>query len=258
MSGDHPVTAPGSDLNRFRVSLFAALNSPKHPRFKMFEWTIIIFTAASVLVTIVSTVPSLAPFDKPLFVAETVCSLFFLVEYVARLFSSKDRLGYAFSIWGLVDLLSFLPILAHLAPAHSVVFAQQIKILLAFRSLRIAKLSRAYILESQVTATEDPDHDHHHHRDIPVSVYFLTQISVAIFNGAIMYDLEGAQEGYSTMPLAILEVTKILLDTDPVQPETVLGRIYILFIYFQRLCLLGLLIDVMGGVIRRVLFGHTK
>ena len=60
------------------------------------------------------------------------------------------------------------------------------------------------------------------------------------------------------MPLAVLEVTKILLDTDPVPPETVFGRIFILFIYFQRLCLLGMLLDVMGGLILRTLFGHSK
>jgi hypothetical protein len=54
---------------------------------------------APVPVTIVSTVPSLAPYERPLFVAETVCSLFFLLEHLARLFSRKDRLGYAFSIW---------------------------------------------------------------------------------------------------------------------------------------------------------------
>jgi voltage-gated potassium channel len=257
MSGNIHSAGGGLNLNKVRTSLSGALNNPKHPRFRMLEWAIITVTSVSVLVTIISTVPSFSAFQKPFMVAEVLCSLFFLVEYLVRLFSSKDRLAYAFSIWGLADLLSFLPILAHLDPAHSLVFAQQVKILLAFRSLRVAKLARAYILESRSEASEDPDPEHHH-RDIPVSVYFLTQITVAIFNGAVMYDLEGAQEGYSTMPLAILEVTKILLDTDPVPPETVWGRVFILFIYFQRLCLLGLLIDVMGGFIRRTVFGHSK
>ena len=186
-----------------------------------------------------------------------LCSLFFMLEYIARLLSSADKRAYIFSIWGFADLMSFLPVVFILTPLPAFIFAQQVKILLAFRALRIAKLARVYILESRGVPSDEHNQDNQN-RDIPVSVYFLTQITAAILNGAIMFEIEGTQPGYSTMPLAILEVTKILLDTDPVPPQTLLGRIFILFIYFQRLCLLGLLIDVMGGVIRRKLFGHTK
>lgn len=242
---------------KWKSKIRGALTNPRHPNFKAVEWTIIACTTISVLVTIISTVPEFSAFYRYFLGIEVVCSLFFMLEYIARLLTSADKKAYVFSIWGFADLMSFLPIVFIITPLPAFIFAQQVKILLAFRSLRIAKLARAYILESRGAGGEEQGHDNQN-RDIPLSVYFLTQITAAVLNGAVMFEIEGAQPGYSTMPLAILEVTKVLLDTDPVQPVTMLGRIFILFIYFQRLCLLGLLIDVMGGVIRRKLFGHAK
>jgi hypothetical protein len=66
------------------------------------------------------------------------------------------------------------------------------------------------------------------------------------------------QHHYSTMPLAILEVVKIFMATVAHPPVTTMGELFMLCIRFQGLCLLGLLIDVMGGFMRRMLFGHSK
>jgi voltage-gated potassium channel len=243
--------------SKWKALIHGALNNTRHPNFKTLEWSIIICTTISVLVTIISTVPEFSAFHRHFLAIEVFCSVFFMLEYIARLLTSADKKAYVFSIWGFSDLMSFLPVVFILTPLPAFIFAQQVKILLAFRSLRIAKLARVYILEARSAASEEQIQENHS-RDTPVSIYFLTQVTAAILNGAIMFEIEGAQAAYSTMPLAILEVSKILLDSDPVPPQSLFGRIFILFIYFQRLCLLGLLIDVMGGVIRRKLFGHSK
>ena len=241
----------------WRTFLNSALNDPSHPNFKGLEWCIIICTGLSVLVTVISTVPELFVYHRVFLGIEVACALFFMVEYVCRLCTSANRRAYAFSLWGFIDLMSFLPTIFILVPLPAVVFAQQLKILLAFRSLRIAKLARTYILESRCRGKGE-GHQEDEEFSIPVSVFFFTQISASILNGAIMYAVEGSQPNYATMPKAILEVTKVLLDSDPTPPQTTFGQIFVLFIYFQRLCLLGLLIEVMGSAVKRLLFGHSK
>jgi voltage-gated potassium channel len=248
---------PARDWGALRASLDGALNDPGHPKFKVAEWIIMVCTVASVLVTILSTVPSLARFHRPFLVIEVLCALLFMVEYAARLALSPNRRAYAFSLWGFVDLMSFLPIFFVLVPLSAVIFAQQLKILLVFRSLRIAKLARAYVLEKRLSLGADGKAEDVK-PELHVSVYFLTLISSSILNGAVMYALEGKQHHYSTMPLAILEVVKIFMATVPHPANTTVGELFVLFIRFQGLCLLGLLIDVMGGFMRRMLFGHSK
>lgn len=250
-------THPGVDWAAWRARLNGALNDPGHPRFKTAEWIVMVCTVASVLATILSTVPRFASCRGLFLCIEVVCGLLFMVEYFARLVLSEDRRAYAFSLWGFVDLMSFLPILFVLVPISAVIFAQQVKILLVFRSLRIAKLARAYVLEKRSSLGADGKAEDVK-PELHVSVYFLTLVSSSILNGAVMYALEGKQHHYSTMPLAILEVVKIFMATVPHPANTTLGELFILCIRFQGLCLLGLLIDVMGGFMRRMLFGHSK
>ena len=247
----------GVDWAAWRVLINGALNDPGHPRFKTAEWIIMVCTVTSVLVTIVSTVPRFSHHHNLFLGVEVACASLFMAEYFARLLLSENRRAYALSLWGFVDLMSFLPILFILVPLSAVIFAQQLKILLVFRSLRIAKLARAYVLESRLSLGEDGKAEDVK-PELHVSVYFLTLVSSSILNGAVMYTIEGSQHHYSTMPLAILEVVKIFMATVPHPANTTLGELFILFIRFQGLCLLGLLIDVMGGFMRRVLFGHSK
>lgn len=255
-------THPSVDWAAWRALLNGALNDPRHRRFKAAEWIIMACTVTSVLVTILSTVPRFASLHTPFLIVEVLCALIFFVEYVLRLFSSKNRARYAFSLWGFVDLMSFLPIIFILVPTSALIFAQQLKILLVFRSLRIAKLARTYVLEKRSSAGEDEKAEDGKSEDVKpelhVSVYFLTLVSASVLNGAVMYALEANQYHYSTMPLAILEVVKIFMATVPHPPSTTLGELFVLCIRFQGLCLLGLLIDVMGGFMRRMLFGHSK
>ena len=145
----------GMDSGAWRAVLNGALNDPSHPRFKTAEWIIMVCTVVSVLVTIVSTVPRFASFHTLFLCIEVACGLLFMAEYFARLALSKDRMAYAFSLWGFVDLMSFLPILFVLVPLSAVIFAQQLKILLVFRSLRVAKEPDAPEAEHQ---RESADH----------------------------------------------------------------------------------------------------
>jgi voltage-gated potassium channel len=61
----------------------------------------------------------------------------FTAEYVARLLASRHPLRYAFSAWGIIDLLSILPAIALLQPEWQAVRALRlVRLLKLFRSSR--------------------------------------------------------------------------------------------------------------------------
>lgn len=61
----------------------------------------------------------------------------FAAEYVLRLLASPNPLRYALSLWGIIDLLSFLPAIALLTPEWQVVRALRlVRLLKLFRSSR--------------------------------------------------------------------------------------------------------------------------
>jgi hypothetical protein len=213
------------------------------------QFSIVAVTLTSVLIAILNSVPALDRFDSFFNVGEKICAVFFMTEFLARYWTSDDRKAYVLSFWGIVDMISFVPIIVSVIPFDAAVVAQQMKILLVMRTLRIAKVTRSYI--EGVRAANDGNVS----QDLNVKAYFLTLFTAAIGNGAVMYALEGHQAHYATMPKAILEVMKIFMGTAGWPTQTIGGELFIIVVRFQALCLLGLLIEVMGGFMRGLLFG---
>ena len=210
---------------------------------------IVVVTLVSVFAAILNSVPALDAFDPVFGFSEKICAIFFMLEFGVRLWTTDDRQGYVFSFWGLVDMISFVPIIIALIPFDAAIVAQQMKILLVMRAFRIAKVTRAYIEGVRAANSGDVS------QDLNVKAYFLTLFTAAIGNGAVMYALEGHQPHYGTMPRAILEVMKIFMGTAGWPTQTLGGELFIVIVRFQALCLLGLLIEVMGGFMRGLLFG---
>jgi len=212
---------------------------------------IVTMTLLSVLAAVLNSVPALNQYDSIFIVTERICAVFFMAEFAARLWTSDDRKGYVFSFWGIVDMISFVPIVVALIPIDAAVIAQQMKILLVMRTFRIAKVARAYI--EGVRAANQGNVS----QDLNVKAYFLTLFTASIANGAVMHAIEGHQPHYATIPRSILEVMKIFMGTAAWPTQTIWGELFVLVVRFQALCLLGLLIEVMGSFMRGMLFGHS-
>lgn len=91
---------------------------------------------ASAIAIALETEPTMPPVvQKLLYGFEVVVVGVFAAEYVLRLLSSPRPLRYAFSFWGLIDLLAFLPAIALITPEWQVVRA--------LRLVRLLKLFRA-------------------------------------------------------------------------------------------------------------------
>lgn len=93
---------------------------------------------ASALIITLESLPDLEDWmHRALRTAEYAVLLIFTIEYALRLWSAPDRLRYATSFWGIIDLLSVLPALLLVVPE-----AQSIRLLRLMRAMRLLKLLR--------------------------------------------------------------------------------------------------------------------
>lgn len=76
---------------------------------------------------------------KRLLNTEILVTVFFIIEYLARLYGSRNRLKHLFNIYSIIDLIAILPVLFNLFipdTAVSLGFIRIIRVLRVFRFLR--------------------------------------------------------------------------------------------------------------------------
>ena len=126
-----PVRHPHKLLDRARL---AAVIEGSDERFGAACVVVIHSVVVASLVTFaISTMPSLSPLVRTaLHGLEAAFLCFFIAEYALRLYAANVRWRYVVSLWGVIDLLAFLPTL--LLPGSEGALAK------AFRTLRVLRL----------------------------------------------------------------------------------------------------------------------
>ncbi len=109
---------------------------------RRFEIVIQVLIIVSIVMFCIETLPDLDPGIRAVFgIVETVIVLVFSVEYVARVILSKNRWGYVFSFFGLVDLLAILPF--YLSLGIDLRSVRIFRLFRLFRALKLLRYSRA-------------------------------------------------------------------------------------------------------------------
>lgn len=99
-------TRPRTTREVLRHVLFTTHSKAGHRFDVIITWMIVV----SVSVVILETVHELSRNYRHIFlIAEWCFTILFTIEYLLRLYSAKDWKKYAFSFFGIVDLLSFIP-----------------------------------------------------------------------------------------------------------------------------------------------------
>jgi len=122
-------------------------------------------------------------------------TLFFAVEYLLRLYCSPRPARYAFSFFGLIDLLAVLPsLLALFFPASQ--YLMVVRILRLLRIFRVLKL-RQYLIQANflLTALRSSRQK--------ITVFFVSIASLVVVFGAVMYVIEGPANGFTSIPQSI-------------------------------------------------------
>ena len=91
--------------------LYVIIFQSDTPMGKLFDIVLLWAILLSILLVVVESMQALPPIAKSVFtVLEYVFTFFFTLEYVCRLYCSPRPREYAFSFFGVVDLLSTLPL----------------------------------------------------------------------------------------------------------------------------------------------------
>jgi len=186
---------------------------------RSFDLILVYAIIASVLVVMLDSVQHIhARWSRPLYLVEWGFTLLFTAEYVMRLAVVKRPLRYAFSIWGVIDLLSILPTyLSLLVPgAQSLLVVRALRILRVFRILKLTR----YIEESGILVQAL------WRSRRKVLVFLFTVITITIIAGALMYLIEGPTHGFTSIPSAMYwaVVTMATVGFGDIVPQTTLGR----------------------------------
>lgn len=150
---------------------------------KLFDVVLIWCILLSIALVILESLQGLPVWLKtPFIVMEYLLTAFFTFEYVTRLYCSPRPVKYAFSAFGLIDLLATLPLyLAFLLPG-----ARYLLIVRAFRLIRIFRVFKLFTfwIEGQMLLTALRDSSR------KIAVFFVFVLILVISIGTLMYMVE--------------------------------------------------------------------
>jgi len=146
-------------------------------------------------------------------------TILFTIEYCLRLISVCKPLKYAASFLGIVDFTAILPTyLSLILPGvQYLLIIRMLRVLRIFRVLKLAQyLSEAKTLTSALRASRRK-----------ITIFLFVVITLATIFGSFMYLVEGAENGFSSIPRSIYWaiVTLTTVGYGDIAPQTNFGQI---------------------------------
>jgi voltage-gated potassium channel len=267
------------------------LTDPTHEGYRKWQTVVTFFILASCLGLALETVTELADtYHAEFTFLEWLSVAVFTIDYVAHLLYSEQKLKYAFTIWGIIDLVSILPSYLMLLNLTILQGTKVLRLVRVARVLRVLKLVRTAVSETQ--AENNPIVAN-------LKIYFILFFSVMMISSTAMYFVEGnlyspealeagqklldatATAGaepvkfvpmdplsgnpipedkrfFTSIPAAMwwCIVTMTSTGYGDMYPVTAGGRIVAGITMFLGLVLFGILLNVIGKTLMVVLFGE--
>lgn len=219
MDDAHKKRAP------WRDNLHAVIFEAETPAGKWFDILLIVSILASVLAVMLDSVSTInVRYEAFLNTAEWFFTIIFTIEYILRLICVNRPLLYASSFFGIVDLLAIIPTyLSLLVPGTEYLLVVRIlRILRIFRVLKLVQyMGEAVLLMKALKASSRK-----------ITVFLFTVLTLIIILGSMMYLIEGAQNGFTSIPRSIYWaiVTLTTVGYGDISPQTNIGQMLAAFI----------------------------
>ena len=213
-----PERKPKSD-HWLRHRLHEIIFEADTPAGKLFDVILILSIVISVIVVMLDSVADLNVQYGQLFVfLEWFFTIIFTAEYVLRLSCIGRPSKYARSFYGIVDLLSILP-------SYVSLFLPSGKFFLVIRILRLLRVFRVLKLVQYVGESNYLQRALWASRR-KISVFLLSVFLLMIIFGSVMYIVEGAENGFTSIPRSIYWaiVTMTTVGYGDISPQTSLGQ----------------------------------
>lgn len=210
---------PDNDLRKkLRIIIFQS----DTPMGKAFDIALLCCIVASILLVTAESMPSMPLQGKEIFtILEYVFTFFFTLEYLCRLYCSRQPRRYALSFFGIIDLLSTLPLYVGwiFGPARYLMIVRVFRLFRVFRVFRLFSFLQEGDMLMRSIMLSAPK----------IGVFFLFAVIMAISMGTFMFMVEGTVEGtpFTDIPTSIYwaVVTMTTVGYGDIAPATHLGRI---------------------------------
>jgi voltage-gated potassium channel len=203
-------------LKRKIYSIIFEANTPGG---KAFDVALLIAILTSVFIVIMESVEDYDVRYHTFFVSiEWAFTVIFTLEYIVRILITSKRKKYIFSFYGIIDLLSILPAYMSLVftGLHSLAILRSFRLIRVFRIFKLARfIGEASHLAQAMKASR--------HK---ITVFIVTVGIIVVIMGTVMYMVEGAENGFTSIPKSIYWaiVTLTTVGYGDLAPGTVLGQ----------------------------------
>ena len=221
-----PETPPKKEFNinhahpaKWRKNLYIIIFGTHTPAGKNFDVILLIAIVLSIAVVFLESVESLEEKFGPAFrIAEWVFTVIFTIEYLTRIIASKKPMRYIFSFYGIVDFLSIIPTYLSLILVGS-------QYLLVIRTLRLMRVFRVLKLDQFMGESSMIGKALFASRR-KILVFLWAVVIIVVIMGTIMYVVEDAESGFTSIPKGIYWaiVTLTTVGYGDIAPQTVLGQ----------------------------------
>lgn len=190
------------------------------PGGKIFDIALLIVIFLSIIFVMLESVSTLKPeVHRFLFDAEWVITGLFTLEYIARIICVRNPKRYIFSFYGIIDLISTIPLyLALFIPVGGALLT--VRALRLLRIFRILKVNR-YIgegnrLKKALNNSKEK-----------IFIFLFTVVIISLIAGTLMYLIEGEKnEAFTSIPRSLYWciVTLTTVGFGDIYPVTALGQ----------------------------------
>jgi voltage-gated potassium channel len=202
-----------------------------------------VFSLASIAA---ETVPDLREYSNIFHKIEIAVVSIFVIEYIVRLLTSKHKIKYIFSFYGIADILSILPTLLGFGNFVFLKSLRVIRISRLFRMLRVFKFSQvANDIESRLKKEQEID----------FFFYFKALFTFTVLFGGLIYIFEFHNYPLADLPKSFNWAFQLLLGITPlVEPYTIAGEVVEIMTKFAGFILLALLIYLLREFIMKTFY----
>lgn len=208
-----------AEMPRWKQKLHEIVFEAETPAGKAFDIALFISILLSILAVMLESVAGIREHYGPVLqAAEWAFTIVFTLEYFLRLLCVLEPKRYAFSFYGIIDLISIVPTyLSVLFPgAQSLLVIRSLRLLRVFRVFKLVRMStEAEALLNAIKASR-----------YKIVAFVGTIFTLAIIMGTLMYVFEGAESGVPDIPTgiywAIMTITTV--GYGDIVPHTAIGK----------------------------------